>query len=434
MAFSAVELVSAAMALCAAAAAPPILQPAARCDERYSCPAGTTCCLSPQRSWGCCAAVNATCCADQVHCCPQDFPVCDDGECKTVLSGRSGKSVRWSDRTTAHGHHSPPRAQNITVTALRPINQSVDLVNKDSADLAGDLFFYITDRFVIPYGCKHSGNQEWYCSPAQRALIDAPDQVYTQVLIEVDSSFGGCPSGDCTCDPSKVEPDGRSSCATESCSSQSNTTNCAKYADCNPNSEGEFHCGCGPRQCWKNHQGKVQCYSPPPCNVTGKVTIASRYCSRQPSGACARCADGCRGVWSHWKSQTAQLLDGLWFSTPAAGNCDAVQPIAGATCAWRQLQTKKTISADCANGRVHEYIESVANCFGPRPAAGYNRTTDAYVECSFRTLLGIDPLRPTAPPVSKPINRTKLIGAFQQAFESDDPLRGGCPALAPPLL
>ena len=58
----------------------------------------------------------------------------------------------------------PPNAINVSVISLRPYNESTDLTNKDSADAGGDLFFYITDRFVQPYGCRHSNNSEWYCS------------------------------------------------------------------------------------------------------------------------------------------------------------------------------------------------------------------------------------------------------------------------------
>jgi hypothetical protein len=164
----------------------------------------------------------------------------------------------------------PHNAQNLTVISLRPYNQSADLTNKDSADAGGDLFFYITDRFVQPYGCRHSNNSEWYCSDSQRKLIDGPNQVYTQVVVAVDPSFGGCPSGDVAC---------------------------AKYADCNPDSSGDFRCSCsdsGPR-CWGTPPNR-HCYTPTPCNVTGKVTIASRYCSLQGNGTCAQCADGCRGL------------------------------------------------------------------------------------------------------------------------------------------
>jgi hypothetical protein len=336
----------------------------------------------------------------------------------------------------------PPNAQNITVISLRPYNQSADLTNKDSADFGGDLFFYITDRFVMPYGCRHSDNKEWYCSPDQRRLIDAPNQVYTQVVVAVDTSFGGCPSGDCSCDtsPGAAFPCPAQGTFSESCPAAGPTGPCSKYADCNPHDDGTFHCSCGPPRCWGRPPHR-QCTTPPPCNATGKVTIASRYCSMQKNGACARCADGCKGVWSHWKSQTAHLLDGLWFSTPAEANAcvgggggGGGEP-PGSACAWQQLEVRNTIAADCANNKVHEFLESVGTCFGAKPAGGYDRSADQYIECTFQTMLGIDPLHPTQkaalpPALSRPLNGSQLVEAFAAAF--GDPTAGGCPTLPPP--
>ena len=66
------------------------------CDIAHSCPAGATCCATPKSvagDWGCCGAPNATCCADMLHCCPQDFPICGSGTC----SKKSGEgSVPWA--------------------------------------------------------------------------------------------------------------------------------------------------------------------------------------------------------------------------------------------------------------------------------------------------------------------------------------------------
>eukprot|EP01052_Picozoa_sp_SAG31_P020308 SAG31_NODE_1520_length_8024_cov_7.506625_5_plen_249_part_00 len=235
-----------------------------------------------------------------------------------------------------------------------------------------------------------------------------------------------------------------------------------RYADCNPDSSGNFHCGCGDPHCrcclfldstllapislltsqttkkLKRSNGLAgwgtppnqHCYTPPSCNVTGKVTIASRYCTYQAeSNSCARCADGCKGVWSRWKSRTAQLLNGLWFSTTDEGDCDSP----GGSCAWRQLATLKTIAADCANAKVHEYLESVGTCFGPKPSHGnYNRTTDAYIKCTFATMLGIDPDDPHARQITKAAPRAALVGAFRAAFDKS-PGDGGCPDLPPPV-
>eukprot|EP01125_Pyxidicula_operculata_P003851 TRINITY_DN152_c0_g1_i1.p1 TRINITY_DN152_c0_g1~~TRINITY_DN152_c0_g1_i1.p1 ORF type:complete len:333 (-),score=27.50 TRINITY_DN152_c0_g1_i1:37-1035(-) len=56
-------------------------------STKQTCPAGTcpsadTCCLLAGGQWGCCPYLNADCCADHLHCCPQGY-TCDvsRGEC-----------------------------------------------------------------------------------------------------------------------------------------------------------------------------------------------------------------------------------------------------------------------------------------------------------------------------------------------------------------
>ncbi|KAG8505082.1 LOW QUALITY PROTEIN: Progranulin [Galemys pyrenaicus] len=45
-------------------------------DGRSRCPDGSTCCELSSGKYGCCPMPNASCCADHLHCCPQDT-VCD---------------------------------------------------------------------------------------------------------------------------------------------------------------------------------------------------------------------------------------------------------------------------------------------------------------------------------------------------------------------
>ena len=46
------------------------------------------------------------------------------------------------------------------------------LANQDSADAAGDIFFYITDRLLTPYACRHGSKQHppFMCRDFQRVL------------------------------------------------------------------------------------------------------------------------------------------------------------------------------------------------------------------------------------------------------------------------
>ncbi|WKX89079.1 hypothetical protein Q1695_008604 [Nippostrongylus brasiliensis] len=46
------------------------------CGDGSSCPDGSTCCKLSDKEWGCCPFLDAVCCDDHVHCCPEDT-TCD---------------------------------------------------------------------------------------------------------------------------------------------------------------------------------------------------------------------------------------------------------------------------------------------------------------------------------------------------------------------
>ncbi|XP_018592009.1 progranulin-like isoform X2 [Scleropages formosus] len=52
-------------------------------DGESECPDETTCCQLPDSSWGCCPMVEAVCCEDRRHCCPQGTK-CDIAHSKCV--------------------------------------------------------------------------------------------------------------------------------------------------------------------------------------------------------------------------------------------------------------------------------------------------------------------------------------------------------------
>ncbi|CAF4904019.1 unnamed protein product [Rotaria sp. Silwood1] len=45
-------------------------------DATSLCPSTSTCCLTPDSTWGCCPVEKAVCCSDHEHCCPQHYK-CD---------------------------------------------------------------------------------------------------------------------------------------------------------------------------------------------------------------------------------------------------------------------------------------------------------------------------------------------------------------------
>ncbi|CAM4742468.1 unnamed protein product [Rotaria magnacalcarata] len=67
------------------------------CPDGSSCPDGNTCCQLSSGKYGCCPIVDAVCCSDHLHCCPQGVPcpggssACPDGQtCCQLESGEYG--------------------------------------------------------------------------------------------------------------------------------------------------------------------------------------------------------------------------------------------------------------------------------------------------------------------------------------------------------
>lgn len=295
----------------------------------------------------------------------------------------------------------PARALNITVLALLPYNQSGDVTDKNTADLAGDVFYYLADTFFIPYVCALTNNTMWECTGGMSQLLD-PTNVYVAKVLEVDGSFGGCSSGDATC---------------------------SAYADCIP---GDERSG-SPWRCFPMNAQ--------PLNVTGKVDVESRYCggNTRPAGQaplCQRCADACDGVWCHWKSLLSLQTGGTWYSTPKEGACERQD----SSCAWHVVATSKTVSASCANGHLRRAIERRASLNAKRPVLScfdqcphrHDYKSDCYILCALQTVFGRHPdsLNSTEL-LSPPMTKEELETPLRLAFESSDPAAGGCPALPP---
>jgi hypothetical protein len=327
----------------------------------------------------------------------------------------------------------PPHALNVTVVNLRPYNMSEDISQKDTADVRGDIFFYLADKLVLAYYCRRNPGHGM-CNGYN--ILTNPTDVFTQQVVEVDGTFGGCESGNATC---------------------------SAYADCNPYTDKstgkiEWFCGCreqeGPwSSSWQPthspHHPQLGGVDRGPCNVTGKVAIDSRYCFDgtpshhprpspfTPPPGCRACADGCHDITSEWKSLIGLQTRGMWYSTAAQGDCRN----ASGACAWRVVATVKTINATCANDHLHAAIEAHARGVAEEAAAGAScfdacpahspRDSDCYILCTVQTVTGRDPLHLDTPPLSKPMSADSLGKPLADALANDDPKVGGCPALPP---
>ncbi|KAL0993328.1 hypothetical protein UPYG_G00106180 [Umbra pygmaea] len=58
-----------------------------KCDAQNRCPEGSSCCQRSTGQWGCCPLQKAVCCADEEHCCPEDYS-CNmgTGTCQKLIS------------------------------------------------------------------------------------------------------------------------------------------------------------------------------------------------------------------------------------------------------------------------------------------------------------------------------------------------------------
>nr|XP_023646390.1 granulins-like [Paramormyrops kingsleyae] len=93
----------------------PITASDVKCDTQSSCPTGTTCCPLSTGQWGCCPLVQAVCCADHEHCCPQGYTcnmksgTCDKEEGHVIqkvpvrpISGSDPKGAGKADSQCSH--------------------------------------------------------------------------------------------------------------------------------------------------------------------------------------------------------------------------------------------------------------------------------------------------------------------------------------------
>ena len=226
---------------------------------------------------------------------------------------------------------SPPRRPanpvNLTVISLRPSNLT-GLSNKDSADAAGDLFFFLGDRLPEPMHCRADPT---YPMCASMAIV-RHDSVYTKYVLEVDGSFGGCPSGDAAC---------------------------TRYGSCNPDTS--------------DPSGSTWACRPATAAV-GKANVTQRYAH-----------PGSANPWDVWKfalSKASWGVPATWYSTQAAGDCDGEEEEeeGGSSCTWRILETVKTVNATCANGHVFDAARARnVSCFNGCADGGVDDTTDSSV-------------------------------------------------------
>ncbi|XP_041829426.1 granulin b [Melanotaenia boesemani] len=139
-----------------------------KCDNKSSCPAGTTCCKLQTGEWGCCPLVKAVCCADHEHCCPQGY-TCN------MQTGTCEKTA--SDLLL----HALPQSK-VVRSELRDTGDDVD-VPCDG-----------TGKFHCPKHdtCCKISTTEWSCCPSPGAVCCDDSKHCCPSGYSCDLEAGGC--------------------------------------------------------------------------------------------------------------------------------------------------------------------------------------------------------------------------------------------------
>ncbi|XP_022064576.2 granulin b isoform X1 [Acanthochromis polyacanthus] len=139
-----------------------------KCDDKSSCPSGTTCCKLPTGEWGCCPLVKAVCCADREHCCPQGY----------TCNMQTGTCEKKDD-----GVLIDPLPQSRVV-------QSEPRGVEDEADVPCDG----TGEFHCPKKdtCCKVSDTEWSCCPSSKAVCCSDSKRCCPAGYSCDLKAGGC--------------------------------------------------------------------------------------------------------------------------------------------------------------------------------------------------------------------------------------------------
>ena len=152
--------------------------------------------------WGCCAATNASCCADHSHCCPHDFPLCGPGgTCKNrTQGGLSSTSVPGLPRVPAR------RALDSAGPGATLSKQCNDTFVKDCPGLwnSGSLCLVCLHKHgtdLMAHGCP---NASWpqpvyrpFCespAPPPAPLVDCENTHSTKAACDADVACAWCTS------------------------------------------------------------------------------------------------------------------------------------------------------------------------------------------------------------------------------------------------
>jgi len=134
------------------------------CGGGASCPDTNTCCRNGEGGFSCCPVKDASCCADYVHCCPPDHPVCDltTGSCTAETNSFSFaiSSIPWLTKSPATiTTNSPTATPTVTATLVESLvarkNASTTTTTTSEPDCSDNKCLYLITNPTSPDGKQH---------------------------------------------------------------------------------------------------------------------------------------------------------------------------------------------------------------------------------------------------------------------------------------
>ena len=114
---------------------------------------------------------------------------------------------------------------------------------------------------------------------------------------------------------------------------------------------------------------------------------------------------------------------GIWYSSPAMGECQPGQYVGdGSGCTWRAVGLKKAINASCLYNHIDTNIETASPtakaCFAAcsAPVGGEDpKMTNCYLKCYSDSVRKLTPVQLSVP--------------WNKAFAGEVVVDGGCPVV-----
>ncbi|XP_029945401.1 granulin a isoform X2 [Salarias fasciatus] len=155
-------------------------------DGTSECPGGTTCCETPEGTWGCCPLENAVCCSDKVHCCPEGS-ACDVEHSRCVSSDSKTATPMWAKlpaRTRAEWENlkdgevtaaeadevKPEKVPERSTAGVPHSERGVALSSVTSAASGGVVACDETSACPDDTTCCKTQQGEWGCCPLPKAV------------------------------------------------------------------------------------------------------------------------------------------------------------------------------------------------------------------------------------------------------------------------